>query len=325
MKSILKKTVILVLLSFFVPCLLHARAADENGTKPLTIFGLKGPSGVGIIRLFDNPPKIPGFDVKVEALAQSGLVAARLISGEAKIGILPPDVAAKIASSGKDLRAAAVIGAGMLSLLCSDPGVRTIEDLRGKNIEVAGQGTTPYHVFRRILAYKGLDPDRDLKLGYSLAYPEIALSLISGKVTIALLPEPFATMALMGKPDLRTISDIQEEWIASGGGRNFPITLLVVDGSFADANPAAVAEILAAVKSSIEWIVSHPVEAGVLSEKHELGLKAAVVTAAIPKSNYVFIPAAEARPSLEALYKVFLENAPASIGGALPGNGFYLK
>ena len=325
MKTIPKRFLVLAVIGLFVTPLLHARASDENAKKTLTIYGLKGPSGVGIIRLFDDPPEIPGYGVNVEALAQSGLVASRLISGEAKIGILPPDTAAKIASSGKDLRVAAVIGSGMLSLLCSDPEVRTIGDLRGKGVEVAGQGTTPYHVFRKILAQRGLDPDRDVKLGYSLSYPEIALSLISGKVSIALLPEPFATMALMGKPDLRTISDIQEEWIASGGRRNYPITVFVVDGSFADANPAAVAEILSSVKNSIEWVVSHPMEAGVLAEKHELGLKAAVVAAAIPKSNYVFIPTAEARLSLEALYRVFLENAPESIGGALPRDGFYLK
>jgi len=84
-----------------------------------------------------------------------------------------------------------------------------------------------------------------------------------------------------------------------------------------------VAEILHAVKNSIEWVQSHPAEAGALVEKHELGLRAAVVAAAIPRSNYVFIPAAEARPSLEALFALFLEKNPASLGGALPGDRFY--
>jgi NitT/TauT family transport system substrate-binding protein len=39
----------------------------------------------------------------------------------------------------------------------------------------------------------------------------------------------------------------------------------------------------------------------------------------------VFIPAQEARPDLEALFKVFLDFAPASIGGSLPGEDFYYK
>jgi NitT/TauT family transport system substrate-binding protein len=100
--------------------------------------------------------------------------------------------------------------------------------------------------------------------------------------------------------------------------------LLVVDGAFASANAGAVERILDAVKNSIEWVKANPAEAGVLVEKHDLGLRASVVAAAVPGSNYVFIPAAEARLSLEALFRVFLENAPASIG-AMPGDGFYWR
>jgi len=323
-----KAPILFFLLVFVLPGFLHARGARENTVRPLTIYGIKGSSGVAMIRLFEEPPQIRGFDVKVEALALADLMAARFLSGEAEVGILPPNMAAKISSSGKDIRAAAVIGAGMLSLLSADRGVQRIEDLRGKTVEVAVQGATPDYVFRRILSFHGLTPDRDVTLGYSLAPPEIAQSLIAGRVTLALLPEPFATMALAGRPELGTVSDIQEEWIKSGGSGNyhgnFPMTLLVVDGAFASANPGAVEQILDAVKNSIEWVKANPAEAGVLVEKHDLGLRASVVAATVPRSNYVFIPAIEARPSLEALFRVFFENAPASIG-AMPGDGFYWR
>ncbi|MDR2103933.1 MAG: ABC transporter substrate-binding protein [Treponema sp.] len=296
-----------------------------SAQSSLTIYGINGPSGVGMIRLFENPPKASGFDIKVEVLAQADLLAARFISGDAKVGILPPNVAAKIASTGKPIQAAAVVGAGMLSLLSADPAVRTIADLKGKTVEVAGQGATPDYVFRRILLSKGINPDRDLKLSYALAYPEIAQSLIAGRVSLALLPEPFATMARSGKPDLRVVGDIQGEWAAAGGSGNYPMTVLVVDAGFAAAQPAVVRTILDAYKASIQWVVANPAEAGALTEKHKLGLRAPVVSAAIPRSNYVFIPAAEARPGLEALFKAFLEFSPVSIGGALPQDSFYLK
>jgi len=325
MKTIFIKFLSAFILCFIVPAYVHARGAEESSARDLIIYSIKGPSGVGLVRLFEDPPAIPGFNVKAEALAQQDLMTARLVSGEAVVGILPPNMAAKIASSGKDLRAAAIIGTGMLSLLSSDPNVKRIEDLKGKTVEVAGQGATPDNVFRKILFTRGLEPGRDLSLSYSLAYPEIAQSLIAGKVSNALLPEPFATMALLGKPDLRNVADIQEEWVKAGGKGNYPMTLLVVDGAFASANPEALRLIMNAVKQSIEWVKANPKDAGVLVEKHELGLKAPVVAAAVPKSNYVFIPAAEGRQSLEALLSLFLENAPASIGGALPGDGFYLK
>ena len=282
---------------------------------------------MGLVRLFEEPPQIDGFNVRVEALANQDLMAARLISGEARVGILPPNMAAKIAASGMDIRALAVIGTGMLSLLSNDPGLQSITDLGSRTVEVAGQGATPDFVLRRILNYHGLEPDRDLNLSYALAPPEIAQSLIAGRISTALLPEPFVTMAKMGRPDLRVISDIQEEWrraagIAINSSENYPMTLLVVNGTFASNNPVAVEILLNAARNSIQWVIANPIEAGQLVEKHELGLGSAMAAAAIPNSNYVFIPATQARPSLEALFRVFLEYDPVSID-ALPGDIFY--
>ena len=324
MKTKIEKIALLVLFGCMLSGFLFAKGNSEN-TKTLTIYGFRGPTGVGMIRLFDNPPQIPGYSVKTEALAQHDLMVARFLSGEAKVGVLPPDVAAKLASSGKDIRVAAIIGMGMLSLLSSDPAVRSLDDLKDRTVQAPAQGAVPDYVFRRILEARGLKPDRDVKLDFSLAYPEIAQSLIAGRISIGLMPEPFATMARLGRQDLHSVADVQEEWIRIAGGENFPLTVIVVDGAFADANPQAVAAILGAVKDSIEWVQEHPAEAGALVEKHDLGMRAAVVAAAVPNCGYVFIPAAEGRSSLEALYRAFLEYNPVSIGGALPSDGFYLK
>jgi NitT/TauT family transport system substrate-binding protein len=278
-----------------------------------------------MIKLFEHPPEIPGYEVSIEAFGQADVIAARFISGEAKIGILPPNVAAKIASSGKNIQIAAIVGAGMLSLISGDPSVQSIEDLRGKTVEAAGQGATPEYVFRHILKARGLDPDKDLRLAFTLAYPEIAQSLIAGRLQLALLVEPFATMALRGNTALRQLGDMQEEWVRAGGDSNYPMTALAVDGDFARENRNAVRVILDEYRKSTEWVVSRPAEAGILVERFELGLRAPVVEAAVPRSNYVFLSAREARPAVESLFRVFLENDPASIGGRLPESGVYYQ
>ena len=306
------------------------RDSDNPGgpvrREELVIYGLRGPSGVGMIRLFEEPPVLPNTAVTVEALAQANLMAAKFIAGEAKIGILPPDTAAKIAASGgTNIQAAAVTGMGMLSLLSADSAVQRIEDLKGRSVEVAGQGATPDYVFRRILLSKGLKPDTDVIFGYSLAYPEIAQALIAGRLSLAMLPEPFATMARAGNPGLQSVSNIQDEWAGATGTGNFPMTVLVVDSEWARTHRPALITVLENLKASIEWVVSNPAEAGALVEKHDLGLRAPVVAAAVPRSNYAYIPAVEARPALESLYRAFLEFAPQSIGGALPLDSFYWK
>lgn len=295
-------------------------AQDTN----ITLFTLKGPSGVGMVKLFETAPQAKGYVISIEALAQADLMAAKFLSGEAQVGILPPNVAAKIASSGKGIAVAAVIGQGMLKLISADPVVTRIEDLKGKTVEVAGQGATPDYVFRRILRFYKLDPDKDVQLGYALAYPEIAQSLIAGKITLALLPEPFATMALGGKKKLQVVGDIQAEWVKAGGNSNYPMTVLVVSRDLAQKHPAAVRAIYDSIRESISWVTAHPSEAGALVEQYNLGLKAPIAAAAIPKSSYVCIPAVQARHALESLFKAFLEFAPQSIGGKLPPDSFYL-
>jgi NitT/TauT family transport system substrate-binding protein len=290
----------------------------------LTVYALNGPSGVALVRLFDNPPKVPGFDIKTEALADASLMAGLFTSGIAKVGILPPNAAAKIASTGKKIQAAAVLGVGMLSLLSSDTAVQRIEDMRGKTVEVAGQGATPDYVFRRILDAKGLKSGTDITLNYSNPTPSIVQLLISGRASYALLPEPFATMAMSGNANIKPVGSVQDEWIKAGGGANYPMTVLVVDADFAASQPAALKAILDAVKASVEWVVANPAAAGPPVEKY-LGLKAQVISAAIPRSNYVYIPAVQARPALESLYRAFLEFDPVSIGGVLPTDSFYLK
>jgi NitT/TauT family transport system substrate-binding protein len=328
MEYTMKKCALLLVLFFGLIFSLAAASsrdtAKEQKPVPLVINAIKGPSGVGMIRLFENPPQIPGYDVSVKAVGQADIAAAAFIAGEAAVSVLPVNVAAKIASQAKNLQVAAIVGNGMLSLITSDKSVNSIAALKGKTVEVAGRGATPEYVFRRILAANGLNPDTDLAMTFTLAYPEIAQSLIAGRIATALLPEPFATMALMGgNGTLRAVGSIEDEWIKAGGKANFPMSALVVNSDFAKANRNAVDRVVTEIKASTEWVVANPALAGQLVEQFELGLKAAVVEAAVPRSNYVFIPAVEARPAIEALLSIFLENDPASIGGALPGENFY--
>jgi NitT/TauT family transport system substrate-binding protein len=103
------------------------------------------------------------------------------------------------------------------------------------------------------------------------------------------------------------------------------MTVLVVDPRFAAENDLLLKAILVAYKESVTWTVANPDAAGVLAEKYNLGLKASIAAASIPKSAYVFTPAKDARSDLEALFRVFLDFAPSSIGGKLPDNDFYFS
>lgn len=291
--------------------------------KAPVIAALKGPSGIALVQLFENPPTLgDGLKVHMEAVASADLMVAKLVSGEYQVAVLPINMAAKLRRSGIDLSLAAIIGDGMLSFLTNDPAIHTVADLKGRRVDVAGQGATPEFLFRRILKDGGLDPDKDLNLAFALSYPDMAAAVAAGAIQSAVLPEPFATLARIKNPSLSSPLALGALWRKSTGMSDYPMTALVVRNG-TSLTAADIRTILDATKNSIAQTVKDPAAAGPLVEKNGLGLAAPIATAAIPHCNFVYVEAPQARSEVEALLGEFLKSAPASIGGALPDDGFY--
>ena len=312
----------------FLCLILCTHTFAEERHETLKVGVIMGSSGIGMARLIANPPSIPGTKIVFEKAGSIDVLLPKFVNGDIDIGILPPNVAAKLYSMApKSIAVASIVGNSMLSLVTRDASVTSLRDLSGKTVFVAGQGSTPEYVLRTLLAKSGI-PEGSVRLDFSLPSQEIPAALASGKIAYALIPEPFTTVAIMNAPKgapLRRAFTLRAIWDAAGLGADFPMTLCVVRRDFAQANPEKVARFLAAYKDSIAWTQVHPDAAGPLVESAGLGLKAAVASQAIPSCAFVWIEANAARKPIESLLAVFLEFAPESIGGKLPDEGFYLK
>lgn len=285
---------------------------------------LKGPSGISAAWLASRPPAIPGATLSFVIAPSADLVTAKLVSGEIDVAVLPVNLAAKLYNAGLKLRAAAVVGGGMVRFLTSSEAITGIPDLRGAEIAVAGQKATPDYLFRHILKSEGLVADRDYRPVYSLAYPEIAAGLAAGRIRHAVLPEPFATQALAIAPSLLQPLDLGRLWTEKTGLKGYPMSILVVSTPFAERHPAVLRTYLSAYRDSVMRTVAEPAASGALAESLDLGMKAEVAAKAIPRSAYLFVSAAEMRTEIEGLLGVFLAFDPVSIGGKLPDAAFYL-
>jgi len=292
--------------------------------KPIRMGALNGPTGIGMIQLFDIPPTLPQGDaLSLELVPSADAMAAKLVAGELDASVLPVNLAAKLHGAGLPYRLVAVVGMGMVSVITTDPALRSFENLKGREVYVAGQGATPEFLLRAIAKKKGLDPDKDMTLAFQLPPPEIAASLVAGRILVAILPEPFATQALRGNPQARVPFSLDALWKETSGRPGYPMSVLVMRDSLLREHPGSAKAIAKAYEVSVTWVKAHPTEAGALVEKHDLGLHAAIAAAAIPRSAYVFVPAPAARTDIEALLSVFLAIAPKSIGGRLPSPDFY--
>ena len=113
------------------------------------------------------------------------------------VAVLPVNMAAKLRSAGVPIVLAAIVGDGMvLSFLTSDPAVRSLADLRGKETPCRGDRVQrPDYLIQKLLSRAGARTlQRTCALSYSLPYPEMGPpALAGGKIQYAILPEPFAT------------------------------------------------------------------------------------------------------------------------------------
>lgn len=300
-------------------------AQDDGGD--ITMGAFKGPTAVGLVQVIDGDVAFPdGGSLSTQLVQSPPVMVSRLINGEFQAAVLPVNLAAKLYNAGRPLVLAAVTGNGMLSVLSTDGDIDTLADLAGRTVHVAGQGGTPDYLTRLLLQNAGVEPGSDVTLDFAMAPPEIARSLIAGRIETAVLPEPFATMAVQGSSDVTRRIDLQEAWAAlSGKPESYPMTAFVVRADLAESRPDAVATLLDRYESSLAWVTENPAQAAQMAAELELGLPQSVAEAAIPQTNYVFVPASDAREEVEALLSTFLQFAPASIGGSLPDDAFYLE
>lgn len=279
-----------------------------------------------MVELFETPPVLPqGEALALEAVASADAMAAKLVSGELDAAVLPVNLAAKLFTAGLPYRMVAVVGMGMVSVVTTDPTIHSFDDLKGRELHVAGQGATPEYLLRAIARKRGLDADKDLTFAFQMPPPEMAAALAAGRIVVAVLPEPFATQALKGNPKVRVPFSLDALWLEATGRPGYPMSVFVMRDTILRERPGTAKALAAAYEASIAWVKTHPGEAGALVEKHDLGLKSAIASAAIPRSAYVFVPARAARTDVEALLSVFLAISPKSIGGKLPGPDFYAE
>ena len=68
--------------------------------------------------------------------------------------------------------------------ITSDPAIRTLADLKGKDVSFGSQSSTSGHLMpRSVLLQAGLDPDRDFRrVAYSGAHDATIASVVAGKV-----------------------------------------------------------------------------------------------------------------------------------------------
>jgi len=288
------------------------------------VLALMGPTGMGMSSLMEQDEQgAASLDYTFNLFNAPDVLTAEVIKGEYDIAAVPVNVASILyKKTAKDLYFLGVNTLGVLHVLENGESVKSVADLKGKTIYASGQGSTPEYIFNALLAANGLDPAKDVTVGYMATHAELASALIAGKVTLGVLPEPNVTTCLMQNSSLRRALDVTAEY-KTAAGKEIVQGCVIVRKAFADEHPEAVAAFVQDYAASVAFVNEKPAEASLLIEKFGIVPKAALAEKAIGGSNIVCITGEDGKKAMSSMLDVLFAANPASIGGELPDDGFY--
>jgi len=260
---------------------------------------------------------------------------AIIAGGQGDFVSIPTNSAATFYNKGVSLKLLDSSIWNILYLVTPDIGISSVNDLRGKRVVIPYQGAIPDAMFRYVCLKQGIDPDKDLDVFYTPDPIQASQLLLTGQEKYVLLSEPSATSVILkSQPTpvalvrvLNRALNIETEWQkATGGKSSTPIAGTVVLGNLKD-RPDVVNVFVSEYQKAVQWMLANPVEAGNVGAKvlAEQGFTSAVLTESMKNIDWRFVPAANARPDLEAFFNTLAQVSPNFIGGNLPDDGFYYR
>lgn len=306
-------------------------SGTEGGSASLSgetirLAALKGPTALGMLQLLTDAADGKTADTYEVTLAGAAdEILGSIIQGNLDIAAVPANVASVLynKTEGK-VQMGAINTLGVLYILEKGDTIHSIADLKGKTIYAHGQGATPEYALNYILTKNGLTPGEDVTVEFKSEASEVGALIASGEVEVAMLPQPFVTSVLMQNEGWHVALDMTEEWNKVGDGSSLVMGCIVVQKAFAEAHPEALERFMDAYASSVAFSNEHVEEAAQMAEALDI-LKAGVVQKALPQCHIVFIDGAEMKEKAGGYLAAMFEADPASVGGALPGDDFYLS
>lgn len=294
---------------------------------PIKITTIKGPPSMGFVKLFldsEEEKTVNKYSKKIVSTPDE--LVAEVIKGEVDIASIPSNLASVIYNkTGGKIQVASIIALGNLYVVENgNNNIKTIKDLKGKTIYINGKGATPEIVLNYILKGNDLDPNKDVKIEFKSEASEVVSALVSNKNGVALLNQPFATVAQVKNPNIKISFALSDEWdklpnIKKGSQVS---GVVVFNKEFVEKNPKKVEQFLIEYNKSVEFLNNNIPESAKLMEKYDI-LPEKIALKAIPSTKITNITGIEMKEKISEYLKILYLAEPKVIGGSLPKEDFY--
>ncbi|MCI8341672.1 MAG: ABC transporter substrate-binding protein [Firmicutes bacterium] len=301
---------------------------DRRANKTLMkIALLKGPTAMGAAMLMNENEN--GFvfgNYSFEVLNTPSEVTAKILNGDADVAAVPVNMAASLYNkTNGDVLIAAINTLGNLYIVENGQSISSAADLSGKTIVSAGQGAVPEYVLNLILSKSGVT---DATVEFVASHSDAVAAIAAGEADVAMLPEPFATMAEKKVEGLNRAVDLSEVWDEysyeeENVANTLPMGCIVVRRSFLEENEKDFRKFMDEYDYFMDETIDDPEKAaeyivgyGILDDKE-------LAQAAIPSSNLKYIEGTKMLRLVDNFLAIIHELNPESVGGTVPDENFY--
>ncbi len=294
-------------------------------SAPVRVAALNGPTGMGLVKLMKEAESSGEYEFTLAGAAD--MIVPKLVKGELDMACVPANLASILyKNTNGQVSVLAVNTLGVIYIVERGDTIHSVEDLKGRTVYASGKGSTPEYALNYLLDMHGLDVNEDLNVEYKSEHAECLTALIQDENAVAMLPQPFVTVAQSKKDDIRIALDFSNEWDKLQEGSETPSGMItgvvVARRAFVEANPDKVDKFLNDYAASVQYVNENVADAAKLIG--EYGIVAQdVAEKAIPYCNIVCITGAEMKTKLSGYLAVLANQNPEAVGGQVPGEDFY--
>ena len=293
----------------------------EASDDVLRVGSLKGPTTMGLVNLMSEVESGAKNGYSFEMQSQPDVIMSELVSGKLDIALLPANVAAVAYNKTKHGVSAIDINTlGVLYCVTGDENIKSVKDLAGKTVLSTGQGASPEYVLNYLLEKNGVT---DCDVQFKSEATEIAALLKQDPAQIAILPQPFVTVATAQNDQLKVAFSLTDEWKSVSPDSKLLTGVTVVRNEVLENRAAEVDQFIADHQASTEKATTDVDATAELVAKYGIIAKAPVAKKALPNCNIVAIAGDEMKTDLAGYLQVLFDANPKSVGGTMPDDDFY--
>jgi NitT/TauT family transport system substrate-binding protein len=227
-----------------------------------------------------------GFELDIHAYPSISAFYAAFATGETDVLIGGPTIFQKLYQEGVPLR---IIGTGFtladLVIFAKDPAIKTLADLKGKQLAI-DMGGSQFQVVKIYANAKGLEIGKDI-IAVNANFGVARAQLEAGRVDAALVIEPLASISAKQHPDWHVVFNGAQGWKELTGEDGWEIVPAMRADAIARI-PNGPKMLLAALQDVADFINKNTADADKIANE-TLKLPPGILTAAVESKRLSMI------------------------------------